>query len=207
MTKLKKSNKEELVGYISFLRNKVDELQSYQLIAKRVQLMEKTIVNSLQYQRRESVEFYGLPDSITDDKLEENCLNILEEIGCGKIQSSDVQACHRLKNRRKTIIRFVNRKNANSALHNRSKLKGLKKEKYNIPKQTNIYINESLCRPLQYLSFKIREAHKGKKIESYNIWKGKLSVKMNGIDYPISHIQDLIDIGLAKEEDKLEFLS
>ena len=204
---LKKSNKDELCNFITILRSKFEELQSYQMVAKRVQLLEKNIVSHMQYNRRESVEIHGFPETITDRNLEEKSKELLEEIGCGKIKSSQIHACHRMKNKNVTIIRFVNRKTADNALHNRAKLKNIDRKKYNLEQDKKLYINESLCRPMQYLSYKVRCAYKAKKIVSFNMWKGKLTLKVDneGEDISISHVQDLIDIGLACEDDKLSF--
>ena len=207
-SQLKKSNKDELCNFISILRAKVEELESYQLVSKRVQLLERNIVSHMQYNRRESVEIHGFPEAITEDKLEEKSRDLLEEIGCGKVKSSQIHACHRLKNKYVTIIRFVNRKVADRALHNRAKLKNIDHEKYNLDQNNKLFINESLCRPMQFLSYKVRSAYKTKQIDSYNMWKGKLTLKMekNGKNITISHVQDLIDIGLACEDDKQSFL-
>ena len=210
LNKLKKNNnKDDLLGYIQSLRCKVDELKSYQLIAKRVQLLERSQLNSLQYQRRESIEICGLPQSIKDEELESSCRDLLQDIGCGTIKGSAIHACHRLKNRDKTIIRFVNRKNADKALHNKKKLANIDKKKYGLTEgNPGIFINESLCRPMQFLSFKVRKAYHAKKIKSYNLWKGKLSIKCNDDkDYVISHIDDLIDLDLADEEDRLSLFT
>ena len=87
--------------------------------------------------------------------------------------------------------------------HNRGKLKNIDKEgKFNI--KGEIYINESLCQPLQFLHWKVRCAFKGKKIDSYNLWKGKLSIKIKNRDVNIGHIDDLINLELAVVEDRLE---
>ena len=201
LTSLKKSNKDDLLGYISNLRGKIEELQSYQLIAQRVNLLERSHLRSLQYNRRESIEICGFPESIQDDQLEEKCIELLNDIGCGKIKKTAVHACHRLRNRDKTIIRFVNRKHADLALHNKKKLKNVDKEKYGLSGE--VYINESLCKPMQFLAYKVRSALRQKKISSYNLWKGKLSLKIDDRDFKICHIDDLIDLNLAEDEDRV----
>ena len=205
MDKLKKNhNKDQLVAYIQTLRSKVEELVSYQLVSKRVELLERSHLNSLQYQRRESIEIHGIPQSIADDNLESYCTDVLEEIGCGEIESNDVHACHRLKNRDKTVIRFVNRKHADLALHNRKKLASIDKKKHQIPSQSpGLFINESLCRPMQFLEYKVRMAYKRKLIKSYNLWKGKLSLMLNEKKHFISHIDDLIILNLAEEDERV----
>ena len=89
---------------------------------------------------------------------------------------------------------------------NKSKLKNLDKNKYGLG-NGDLYINENLCPALQFLSFKIRQAKKDKKIAYYNIWKGKLSLKVDseGELFVIHHIPDLIDLGLAEEKDRSDF--
>lgn len=208
LTKLKSITKDTLISYISTLREKVDELESYSLVAKRVELLERTTLNSLQYQRRESIEIHNIPESVADDKLEKYCIDLLDDIGCGPVKESKIHACHRLKNRKKTVIRFANRKFADKSLRFRKQLKVIDKVKYEIPNGSpGIFINESLCRPMQFLFFKVRQASKlmGRNGLSYNLWKGKLTIKLNEKDYAISHINDLIVLGLAEEDDRLLF--
>ena len=83
------------------------------------------------------------------------------------------------------------------------KQKELDKEEYGL--DDNIYINESLCRPMEFLAYKVRRAKKNGQIESYNIWKGRLSIKINDIKHSISHIDDLIILGLAEDDDRDSF--
>ena len=131
ITKLKGNNKDQLLAYIQVLRSKVEELQSYQLVAYRVQLLERSQLKSLQYNRRESIEIHGVPTSVKD--VEKYCCDVLGEIGCGAITEKDVHACHRLKNKDNAIIRFTNRKFADKALHHQKKLKGISRENFSIP--------------------------------------------------------------------------
>ena len=74
----------------------------------------------MQYNRRESIEISGL-DKINNNDLEKTIVGILEDIGVGKIESWQVQACHRFKNPKNVIIKFVSRKHAALAIHNRKK--------------------------------------------------------------------------------------
>ena len=197
--------KSELVAYIGRLRGKVEELESYNLIAQRVQLLERSVLGSMQYQRRESIEIHNIPDTVTKEKLEDYCCDLLTDIE-NPVQPHEIHACHRRNNPTKTIIRFVNRKLADNCLFNRSKLKDIDKDKFDLPPDhPGLFINESLCRPLEFLFYKVRQASKakGKNILSYNLWKGQLSITFNGTDHKISHIDDLIDLGLATEDDRM----
>ena len=104
-------------------------------------------------------------------------------IGCKDVTPKGIHAWHRLKNKKNVIIRFVNRKDADMVLYNRKNLKTLDKGKFKL--KDNIYLNENLCRPMQFLEYKARCAYREKKIKSYNLWKGKLSISHN-YDIPIS---------------------
>ena len=90
----------------------------------------------------ESIEFTGL-GKVVNNKLEETTVSILQDIGVGKIEPSQVYACHRPKNPNKTIIRFISRKYAALTPH------GLKEN-------VNVFINDSLCKPMSFLHYKVR---------------------------------------------------
>ena len=63
---------------------------------------------------------------------------------------------------KKYIIRFVNCKNADKAKLNKSNLKNIDRGKYGMEETENLYINESLCKMLQFLDYKVRRAFKAK---------------------------------------------
>ena len=83
----------------------------------------------------------------------------------------------------------------------------LDNEKYGLNRDTKIFINENLCRPLKFLHYKVHQAYKNKKISYFNLWKGKLPVKLgaNSEIMNIQHINDLIDIDLAIDDDWVSF--
>ena len=204
---LEKNNKKELTGLVSYLKGKLEELESYRMIEKRVRFIESNLIENMQYTRRESIEIHGIPESVKDDKLEEKVVDVLEEIGCGRVKSYRIHACHRLKNRTKTVIRFVSRKNADLALHRRGKLKDFDAVKHGFKADTKLYINESLCPTMQYLCYLVRTCKTEKTIDSYNLWKGRLTIKMGGSEtpIPIRHIEDLIELELAGEGHREKF--
>ena len=207
-SQLERNNKKELVALVHHLRERVEALESYKLVATRVKILEKNLVSTMQYSRRENIEIHNIPENVADEKLEETCLKVLDEIGCGKIKSYRVMACHRLKNRNKTVIRFITRKQADEALHNRGKLKTIDMKKCGLPAKTRIYINESLCRPMQYLHYIARFVYKLQKIHDFNLWKGRLTIQMEdgGENHIINHIEDLIELGLASDEHRSSFI-
>ena len=70
--------------------------------------------------------------------------NIFEEIGTN-IDERDIQACHRLREKDKTILKFVSRKDCINILRVKKNLKQLDPSKMSFSEGTKIFINESLC--------------------------------------------------------------
>ena len=63
----------------------------------------------LSYSRRDTTEFIGIPSTIRNHDLEDKMRNVCGEIGVN-INESDIHACHRLKEKDRIIVKFVNRK-------------------------------------------------------------------------------------------------
>ena len=57
----------------------------------------------------------------------------------------DIQACHRLRNKDRAIVKFVNRKDCTNILRVKKDLKYLDPSKLSFSEGTKIFINESLC--------------------------------------------------------------
>ena len=98
------NNKDEIIQSLknegSSLQNRVSKLES------QVRLLEDALINNEikinnadQYSRRNNIVIQGIPQSVKSKDLEDKVINVL-----------DIEACHRLGDSRKTIVRFVNRK-------------------------------------------------------------------------------------------------
>ena len=110
------------------------------------------VIENSSYSRRENLIITGIPESIQQNKLEENVLSILNNIGL-RITSYEIAACHRLAKKHNrypppTIVRFTNRKAVDYCLKNRSILlePGCKK---NI--NMNIRFYENLCAENEFI--------------------------------------------------------
>ena len=90
------------------------------------------------------MEMVGIPNSIDNSVLEETVRGVFKKIGV-KIGERDVQACHRLKEKDRTIVKFVKRKDFLQILRVKKELKSLDPTDLNFPDNTKIFINESLC--------------------------------------------------------------
>ena len=99
--------------------------------------VEKDLINVDQYQRRNNVEFVGIPSNVPQKELEKHVLEIMDRMGVRnhgeKICSYDVVGCHRLKklSGQKTvnvIIRFIDRNIATNCLRKRKSLLKIKNQ-------------------------------------------------------------------------------
>ena len=75
-----------------------------------------------QYTRRECLDFSGIPNSVAPKDLENFILRLLQEIGIN-LDKSRIVACHRLGKTDRTIVKFLNRKDAENVYSNKKKLK------------------------------------------------------------------------------------
>ena len=82
--------------------------------------------------------------SVRDNVLEEKVCDVFQEIGVDTCDC-DIQACHRLKDKDKTIVKFTNRKDCLRILRVKRQLKGLNPAMVDLPEKTKIFVNESLC--------------------------------------------------------------
>ena len=88
----------------------------------------------------EWLHVFSIPNSIDDSVLQETVRNVFKKIGI-QIDERDVQACHRLKKKERTIVvKFLNSKDCLQILR-------LKNEptELDFPENTKTFINESLC--------------------------------------------------------------
>ena len=78
-------------------------------LVERVIKTERQCWENAQYSRRDTLEIVGIPNSVGNSVLEETVRDVFKKIGV-EIDERDVQACHLLKEKEITIVKFVNRK-------------------------------------------------------------------------------------------------
>ena len=119
-------------------------------LIERVVRTEKQCWANAQHSRRDTIEVIGIPSSIKDQDLEEckicakKVYNVFGEIGVN-INKRDIQACHRLREKDRTIVKFVNRKDCRNILRVKKDLKHLDPSKLSFSEGIKTFINESLC--------------------------------------------------------------
>ena len=115
--------------------------------------VEKDVVDLQQYIRRNNIEVVGIPSNIVDKDLERTVIDIADSIDV-KISKNDIEACHRLKDRRnptgpkRTIVRFINRKKCDALHRNKKKLKDdpvKDKIRLILGSRNKVFINANLC--------------------------------------------------------------
>ena len=114
------------------------------------------------------------------------------------MKKSDICAVHRLRDKKTTIVRVVNRKFARDAIIKGKNLKGTKRYGEN----HNVYINNAFCPEFRFLMKVIRDASKAKEINWYKIRNGVPYVQKEaeGEFVQIGHSLDLVNLGLTLPE-------
>ena len=200
--------KEEIISNLQqenlHLRNELDSVKK-ELKQKSDDLVEveRDVIDLQQYIRRNNVELCGIPENIDDRNLEKTVIKVAEAIGV-QIESRDIEACHRLAKRKndggpkRTIIRFVNRKNCESLHRNKKKLSDdLTKRKLKvIGIHNNIYINSNLSPYNKFLWGKCKHLYDEGMIDRFWVYNGFLHIAEfdsdNGVK--IGHLNDLQEL-------------
>ena len=189
------------------MRNKINQLEN-----KVISLEANT--NSLeQYGRRNNLEISGIPDSISNNELEDKVIEILSKVDVN-VSKNDIEACHRMgkskKSSKRTIVRFVNRRYAKKALINRKKL--ITMDKSSLGLSNDVFINENLTPQNGKIYFHCRQLKRIRKIENTYTRDGIVQIASPDIEggkhVKIFHMNSLYelfpdhDFGKdAKEED------
>ena len=173
---------EQLNVKMDFLLTKVEKMESEISMYKAVNVALKKDVTNLrkrlnadsQYHRQDNIELVGKPDNVNDSDLEATVVKILKKTGVN-VQQNEIVDCHRLRNRKKVIMRFVNRKYANQALLNAKKLKGNTRDILN--DDTQIYINRNLIPEYANLRWKAQKLRTANYLHAVGVNKRGVYVK------------------------------
>ena len=156
---------DEVQVKLDLLITKINKLESEIVHVKNINGVLKTEVLNMrrkinrdsQYFRQENLEFSGIPVTVADDKLQDTAIALLKKTGV-EVKASDIVDCHRLKNGKTVIARFLNRKHCKQALAGSKKLKGNTGDLFD----SEIYINRNLIpefNNLRWKSKKLKQAN------------------------------------------------
>ena len=137
------------------------------------------LANLQSYSRRENVEIFGIPDTITYKELEPTIVDLLRSIGVN-VSSYDIASCHRLKkekfaNSSNVIIRFINRKDAYNAIKYSYRLTN---STYSEEYGNSIYIRENLCPYYKTIFKKCYALYKTNKVNDVYTKNGKVFLQV-----------------------------
>ena len=202
-----KKSKQELIDIINNLQTEnaaLKVMQSYiQTQNERLERLEKSHYQNLQYQRRDTIEIAGIPDTIQQRDLEGEVVKIYEAakvlVDGYKLASWQIQACHRIGKKGNTIVKFVNRKHAREGLFCGRNLK----EANVYGNGTKIYINTSFCGEYRHINYLVRQAKKANRIFRWKVKNGVNHVQLEeGGDFKeIGHKNDLIRLSLIDDSE------
>ena len=133
---------------------------------KRVVALERQCWGNNQYSRRECLEITGVPDSVINDDLEKTTIKIFDKLDVG-IDPSNIEDYHWFKSngRKKVIIKFARREDANLIQKNKNKLKGMNLCSVGI--NNPVFINDSLCSYYKMLWRKCKKLWSSKFIHAF----------------------------------------
>ena len=105
----------------------------------------------------------------------------------------DIQACHRLKDKDRTIVKFTNRKDCLQILRVKRQLKGLHPAVVDLPEGTKIFVNESLCPYYRGIWSKCKKSRDKQKVHQYYAINGlvRLQIEESGQAKIITYMVDL----------------
>ena len=161
----------------------------------RVIKTERQCWENAQYSRRDTLEIVSIPNLVSNSFLEETVRDVFKKIGV-QIDERDVQACHRLKEKERTIVKFVNRKDCLQILGVKKDLKSLDPTELDFPENTKIFINESLCPYYRGIWNKCKKLRAIQKIHQFYTISGLIRVKLEETSPPriITHMVDLKEL-------------
>ena len=120
---------------------------------------------------------------------------VFKKIGV-EIDERDVQACRRLKEKERTIVKFVSRKDCLQILRVKKELKSLDPTELDFPENTEIFINESVCPYYRGIWNKCKKLRAIQKIHQFYTISGLIRVKLEetGPSRIITHMVDLKEL-------------
>ena len=134
------SNIKQLTSGIRDLVTQMKKVEADVAIVKNV---NEKLVNQLieterhcwantQYSRWECFEVFGIPTSIPNYLLEANASKVFDKLGV-HVEGKDIDACHRLKDNDRAIVKFSNRKDSLPILRVKKDLNSLDPTELDFP--------------------------------------------------------------------------
>ena len=163
-------------------------------LEKKVKSLEIQISKDEQYNRCNCVEFFGIPDTFNDDNLKHTIIEPCKDINID-VSETDIEACHRLLVRRnatnaskRVIVKFVNRKHAESILTKKFTLSSTDFSRLNI--NNKVYVNPSLYPYYRYLWGLCKDLQRRKMIHHVFCLGSVVAIKLTDQSLPLKIYHD-----------------
>ena len=145
----------------------------------------------LSISRRECLEVAGIPRDVSNENLELKVLEVFSKVGC-EILSGDIEACHRLTNNDRVIVKFLRRKDCDQVLSVKRDLRKVKLKDIGLRGNNSIFINPSLCPYYRMLWSKSKRLLDLGKINNFYVSSGKIKIRIQENSKPlaITHVKD-----------------
>ena len=163
------------------------------LLVTRLSTLERQRWANVQYSRRECLDIVGIPREVSREVLVEKVLNIFGKRGCD-ISPDRIEACHRVGRTNDTVIvKFSRRKDCQHVWNVKKDLKKLTLEDLELPGNSKLFINRSLCPYYKMLWSKSKKLHSLSEIHSFFISGDTIKIRINENSSPLSitHVDDI----------------
>ena len=186
------------------MRKYYEKLASDVIITKQVntklcdklKFFERQCWVNEQYSRRQGLEISSVPESVTDNNLEEKVLKLLGKTDV-EVHPDHIKACYWIKSNagpKKVIIKMSQHKDADKIGRAKKKLKGLDLSLIGI--NSAMFINDSLCRYYKNHWAKCKKLWLNKFIHGF--WTSNSSIRLKLIETGnvrvITHDADLEEL-------------
>lgn len=197
---INRSNWDNILNENAKLKIKVEGLVDHtEFLDTQLFKLEKRINKLDQYGRRWSLEISNIPGKIKGVELENVVFAILTKMDIF-INRRDIQAIHRLQKKRNqrnqpaiTIVRFVNRIDADKARWSKNCLKNTS-QFFGF----NPFISDNLCPEYEKILEKCKEFRNQNLINRYWVTNGTISIKLTNNQeekaFKLFHVEDLYSL-------------
>ena len=140
----------------------------------------------------------GIPHEVSGEVLEEKVSNVFGKLGCD-ISPDRTEVCHRVGRTSDTVtVKFSRPKDYRHVWSIKKDLKKLTMEDLELPGNSKLFINRSLCSYYKMLWSKSKKLHSLSKLHSFFISGDtiKIRVNKNSLLLSVTHFDDLVNIFL-----------
>ena len=144
-----------------------------------------------------------VPSEIHEDVLEDSICKALSLTGVNVVPE-DLQACHRMKNSDKVIVKFKCRKQKQSLMYKCKNLGTKSQELTNLKLSGRLFVSKSMSHGNEQLAYKCRQLKSARKIHSTWFFNKFINIKLTGYGrthkiFHVTHIENLLEIDNLEE--------